>query len=377
MKNMIASSRKYLLLLALILFLLTPKHALRTKNIFYPESEAQHLSIILTGDLMMHATQFLSAQDPTDPGAYNFKPWFHYMRDYFSSADYVMGNFETTITENPNDYSDYPLFRSPHAIARDLRDAGFNLMAMANNHSLDNGLYGVETSLKYLRSEGIATTGTYLEDERPTPLIIEKNSIKIGILNATFSTNGISLTANAPHVVNRLDESFIDEQLNYLKEAQVDGILCFLHWGEEYQRAPNAYQKHWAKRLNEKGVDWVIGTHPHSIQPEEYLVNTQGHVTYVNYSLGNLISNQRWRYTDTGLAIKLAIQKYENTLTYEVTYNPFWVDKEDEKGRVAYTMLSLKTHTPLARVSHKDLSLMKEALEDFYELYPHARSLGP
>lgn len=377
MNKIISFSRKFILLLGLILFLLTPKHTLPTKGIFYPESEEQHISIILTGDLMMHTSQFISAQDSSDPSAYNFKPWFHYMMDYFSSADYVIGNFETTITENPTHYNDYPTFRSPHAIARDLRYAGFNIMAMANNHSLDNGLYGVETSLKHLRSEGIITTGTYLRDERATPLIIEKNSIKIGLLNATFSTNGISLPPNYPHVVNRLDESFIDEQLNYLRDAKVDGILCFVHWGDEYERAPNAYQKRWANHLNERGVDWVIGAHSHSLQPEEYMVNNQGHVTYVNYSLGNMISNQRWRYTDTGLAIKLAVQKNKNKLTYDVSYNPFWVDKYDEKGHVVYTMLPLKTHSPLARVSLKDLDLMKEALKDFYELYPHARTMSP
>jgi poly-gamma-glutamate capsule biosynthesis protein CapA/YwtB (metallophosphatase superfamily) len=363
---------------AVILLLLSqPAHALRDRRMFYGEEPTQSMTLILTGDLMMHATQYLSSEDPKDPSRYNFKPWFHYMMGLFSSADYVIGNFETTITENPAHYSGYPMFRSPHAIARDLNYAGFNVMVMANNHSLDNGLYGVETSLKHLRSQNILTTGTYLRDEIPIPLIIEKNGLRIGIINATYGTNGVPLPRDYPHVVNLMNESTFDTQIAHLKESKVDGILCFVHWGDEYQRSPNAYQKRWASHLNEKGVDWVIGAHPHSIQPEAYLENSKGHKTYVNYSLGNMISNQRWRYSDTGLALKLVIERKEGYLDYAISHHPFWVDKEDEHGNVAYTMLPLKTPYPLSRLSPKDVHLMKEALADFYELYPHAKTIKP
>ncbi len=338
----------------------------------YIEKNTRHLSIMFVGDLMVHGDQYRSSYDKANK-QYDFNPWFEYTKKIFSAPDLAMFNMETTLTENLKEVKGYPVFRSPTSLAEAIKNAGFDIAGTANNHSLDNRLYGVETTLKYLRENEILTTGTYAKNEVAKPLIIEKNGFKLGVIASTYGTNGFPLPKDAPHVVNLTSKEFYDEQIKQLKEAQVDGIICFIHWGHEYHRKPYPTQVELANYLAEQGVDWIIGSHPHSIQPDDWIETSHGK-TYVAYSLGNLVSNQRWRYSDTGLAVTLNISKTpDNVISTKVDYLPFWVDKYDEKGNMGYVILPLLNTPELKRISDKDKKLMDQALEDFYELYPQAK----
>lgn len=343
-------------------------------ELFYHDQELiiqDQMTLFLVGDLMLHGGQIKSSFD-SKSNTYQFKPWFQPLIGPISAADYAILNFETTLTEKSEEYSGYPMFRSPVQIAQDIANVGFDIAMTANNHSLDNRNYGIETTLRHLEKVGIKTTGTYLSNQKPEPLVIEKNGLKIGMFNVTYGTNGFALPKENPTGVNLLTEAVVDDQIAQLKAQQVDGILCFVHWGTEYQRSPSPAQKEWAKKMADKGVNWIIGSHPHSIQPEETITTAAGSKVYVNYSLGNFVSNQRWRYSDTGLALNLEIKRENGVFNTTVQHIPFWVDKETETGAVAYVALPLLKPLNLKRLSPKDQANMKQALGDFYQLYPQA-----
>lgn len=370
------SKKTVTLILCLLLILNSSffSFAHRETHLFYDPKERvtqDQITLFLAGDLMLHGGQIKSAYDPKT-NSYQFKPWFEHLIGPISASDYAILNFETTLTEKSQDYSGYPMFRSPVQIAEDMANVGFDIAMTANNHSLDNRLYGIETSLLHLERAGVKTTGTYARDQKPQPLVIEKNGLKIGMINVTYGTNGFALPKENPLAVNLLSDAVVDDQIAQLRGQNVDGILCFVHWGSEYQRAPSPAQKDWAKRLADKGVNWIIGSHPHVIQPEETITAASGARVYVNYSLGNFISNQRWRYSDTGLALNLEIKRENGVFSTKVTHLPFWVDKETETGAIDYVALPLLKPLNLKRLSPKDKANMGQALADFYQLYPQA-----
>ncbi len=327
----------------------------------------RELTLTFVGDIMVHTPQFKSARQAD--GSYSFDSWFHYVRAYFQDSDLMIGNLETTLSKR-NDISGYPSFHSPPQLASALKNAGFDILVTANNHSLDNHLYGVETTLQILRSLDIASTGTYLRDEPAQPLIVEKNDFKIGLIASTYGTNGIPLPKKYPHVVNLNSASLYQTQIKMLKENDVDTIIAFVHWGNEYQRRPSQNQIEFATQLAEMGVDIIIGSHPHVIQPDGW-IETADQKCYVVYSLGNAISNQRKRYRDSGLAVSLTLYKYANQKPSiaKIDYLPLWVDKHDENGNINYTMIPLDGIEQLDRLSATDKAKMAQALADFKALY--------
>ncbi len=333
----------------------------------YQSLSESEMTICFVGDIMVHDTQYLSAR--TSDGSYDFKPCFQYIKQRFSDADLLVGNLETTLTEQGN-YAGYPVFRSPAELAADLKDAGFDVVGTANNHSLDNRLYGVETTLALLKAAGIATTGSYRHDEAAQPLVVEKNGFKLGFIATTYGTNGFAPPAEYQHIVNLNDLSLYQSQIEQLKAQAVDGIIAIVHWGSEYQRQANEVQISFAEQLTALGVDIIIGSHPHVIQPDDWLT-VGDNKSYVAYSLGNLVSAQYWRYTDTGLALSLTLNKTagQKMTISTIEYDPVWVDRRDRDGQTSFVVVPLRDVPDLARFSDKDQAKMAQALDDFKSLY--------
>ncbi len=356
---------KIILIALSLLLTIQPAGQSRLSNRLYNALYERQISMTFVGDIMVHGAQHRSAR--RDDG-YDFNPCFQYVAANFQAADLMVGNLETTLTER-DDVSGYPVFRSPIQLADALKNAGFDVLVTANNHSLDNRLYGVETTLKALRERGLASTGTYRHDEAVEPLVVEKNGFKIGFIASTYGTNGFPLPSDYPHVVNLNDIALYERQIALLEAQQVDLIIAFVHWGNEYQRQPSEAQIDFANQLADLGVDAIIGSHPHVIQPDGWIGDERD--CYVVYSLGNVISNQRWRYSDCGLAVSLTFQKNGNQAPKisAVDYLPFWVDKHDQSGRVDYVMIPLDNPPDLARLSAEDKVLMREARDDFKQLY--------
>ncbi len=331
-------------------------------------STTQEFSIVCIGDIMCHNPQLIAAKKGD---IYDFNSNYEYIMPILSSADLSIANLETTLTDKKN-YSSFPCFKSPIELVKALKNNGIDIVTTSNNHSLDGGKNGVEFTIDALDNIELKHVGTCRETEKNLPLIVNIKNIKFGIISSTYGTNGLYLEQDCKHMVNINNSDAIVENIQYLKANKVDGILYFIHWGNEYQRNFNKEQYKTAKNAFENGVNWIIGSHPHVIQEAEGLENTNN---YVLYSLGNAISNQRWRYSDTGLLAKLYFEKplSKNLKLKKVEYHPFWVDKYDENGNIDYKILPiLENELPnIERISSQDKIKITQARSDFRELYPN------
>jgi poly-gamma-glutamate capsule biosynthesis protein CapA/YwtB (metallophosphatase superfamily) len=294
------------------------------------------LSLVFAGDIMGHDAQIEGAWDPAI-NDYNYEPTFRYVKPYIEQADIAIANLEVTLAGPP--YKGYPQFSSPDALAIAARDAGFDLLIQANNHALDRGKTGFRRTLTILDSLTIIHTGTFADStDRAAnyPLIVEKNAIRIALLNYTYGTNGLVIPN--PFIINRIDTSVIRYDLARAQLASPDFIIVTIHWGEEYQRSENASQRKLADFLLQHGADAIIGSHPHVVQPIQTYPNqnsTSHHI--VVYSLGNFVSNQRAQYKDGGIIVELNLKKSAgNTVVDQFSYLPTWVYRKDLPGKSTF-----------------------------------------
>lgn len=271
----------------------------------YPREE---VSILFTGDLMLHGPQIKAAKTQN---SYNFLECFEDVKEDISKANIAIGNLEVTLGGKP--YTGYPQFSSPDQFAVDLKEIGFDVLLTANNHCLDRRKKGLERTIKILDSLSIKRTGTFIDKadrHKNHPLFLVKGNIKIAILNYTYGTNGIR--RQEPNIVNYIDKKIIKQDITTAKLNHADIIIACIHWGIEYKSQPNNTQKKLTNWMIDNGVDHIIGSHPHVIQPFEVIPDCQKYKKhFVVYSLGNFISNMSRPRTDGGLMIQLNFSKYE------------------------------------------------------------------
>ena len=271
----------------------------------------KRLTLLFVGDLMQHQAQIDAARRAD--GTYDYSHCFALVKDDISRADIAIGNLEVTLGGEP--YRGYPQFSAPDEYLQAIHDAGFDILGTANNHSLDRRKRGLERTLALADSLGIPTMGTYRDSTdrlQRYPLMVEKNGVRIALLCATYGTNGIASTA--PNIVNSLNRQELAADIRRARSLKPDAIIAFVHWGNEYQQQPNAEQRQLAKWLIEQGVDHIIGSHPHVVQPIE-LVPSAEHPTHhaIVYSLGNYVSNMSIAHGDVGLAVELTLEKIAGT----------------------------------------------------------------
>ena len=270
---------------------------------FTPDS----ISLLFVGDLMQHQPQIAAAKGAG--GKYDYSDCFKHLANEIGKADLAIGNLEVTLGGKP--YSGYPAFSAPDEFAESARNAGFDVLLTANNHCLDRGKKGLVRTLDILDSLRIIHTGTFRTNEERQahyPLLIEKKGFRIVLLNYTYGTNGIAVSS--PNVVNFIEEKHIYRDILKARLMRPDVIIACMHWGIEYNMLPEKYVRDLAKRMIGLGVDHVIGSHPHVIQPIEVWddeATPDRHV--VAYSLGNFISNMSRRNTDGGLLLKISLRK--------------------------------------------------------------------
>jgi hypothetical protein len=295
--------------------------------------DTQKIVIVFVGDIMGHDAQIEGAYIDS-ANAYNYEPTFRYVKDYISAADIAVGNLEVTLAGKP--FKGYPQFSSPDELALAARDAGFDVFITANNHALDRGAQGMERTITMLDSFNIIHAGIYRsEAERETryPLIIESKGVRLAILNYTYGTNGLSV--NLPYIINRIDTAQIKKDLLKAQLAKPDYIICTMHWGVEYERTENKVQQSLARFMFENGVDAIIGSHPHVIQPvriENCSISDTAKKCPVVYSLGNFVSNQRAEYKDGGIIAELHLSKVNEKVIFDsICYLPYWVYRQEVK----------------------------------------------
>lgn len=286
----------------------------------------QQVKLLFVGDLMQHQAQIDAARRAD--GHYDYTHCFSLVRERITKADIAIGNFEVTLGGAP--YRGYPQFSAPDEYLFAMKDAGFDILATANNHSLDRHRRGLERTLTLIDSASLTSVGTYrdaADRAQRYPLIVEKNGLRIALLCGTYGTNGIATTP--PNIVNSLSRDELSADIRRARSLSPDLIIAFVHWGNEYQRYPNAEQQSLAHWLISQGVDHVIGSHPHVVQPIEFIPSTE-HPTHhaVVYSLGNYVSNMSIAHGDVGLCVELTIEKIGTaTRLKALDYDFVWTER--------------------------------------------------
>ncbi len=279
------------------------------------------ISMIFAGDIMGHERQ-INAAFCNEKQEYDYTHCFQYVKPILSDFDLAIGNLEVTLPGKPP-YAGYPQFKSPDALAYALKHAGFNGLVTANNHSNDGYGAALIHTIDTLRGLNFYQTGTFknmAERDSLYPLIIKKNGFKIALLNYTYGTNWIP--DEPPTFVNLIDEELMLEDLEKTNSLNPDIVIAFMHWGNEYELHENQEQRETAKLLAENGVDLIIGSHPHVIQPVKYIKTSQNDSVLTVYSLGNYISNQFRPNTDGGMMFEITYKK--NKYTGEIVKDSYY-----------------------------------------------------
>lgn len=302
-------------------------------------SESSVIRLIFVGDVMGHSTQIKGALHDGGGNYYNYAPTFEGVKNYISSADIAVANLEVTFAGPP--YTGYPTFSSPDILAVALKDAGFDMLLTANNHIMDNGTKGMNRTLNVLDSLAIPNTGSFKDSaawRANHPLIMEKNGFRLAFLNYTYGSN--MGKPKSPAIVNCIDTVQMAADLNKARKLNADYFIACVHWGEEYQNTENAAQRQTAGFLARNGCHLIVGAHPHAMQPIKKIAGAGADSALVAYSLGNFVSNQRWRYSDGGIALDVTLTKTGGDVQlHSHAYEPFWIVRFPDKGVQIYRMI--------------------------------------
>ncbi len=313
--------------------------------------KADTCTLLFVGDVMSHSPQIKSAYRP-ESRSYDYNSCFDSLRTLISSADLAVANLETPLAGKP--YRGYPQFSAPDALAKALQNAGFDILGTSNNHTADRGRKGAIRTLDVLDNLGLKHFGSYRsaeEREEANPLILEVKGIRLALLAYTYGLNGMPMPK--PAVVDTIQREQMSLDLWRADSLGADYKIVFIHWGEEYQSKPNKAQKDLAEWLHEEGADAIIGSHPHVVQGSAFLRDSIYDDTFVAYSLGNFISNQRTPPATRGglmLGLRL-VSRMEGKPTDKaphrvvrldsVSYNFAFVNKRTPKGKLIYRLLPL------------------------------------
>ncbi|HBS03592.1 MAG TPA: capsule biosynthesis protein CapA [Leptospiraceae bacterium] len=307
------------------------------------------LKFAVVGDLMGHDEQIKSAYDP-ECKCYDYASVFEDTAPIFKEADLAIGNLEVTLPGKPEKYNGYPLFGSPDAYAEAMCNAGFDILTLANNHTMDTGKEGVMRTHRVVQKLGMIGLGVYPDkksrEENSVP-VIEKNGFRIAMLNYTYGTNGIPVPPGVQ--INHIHPARIRQDLKKASTMNVDLKMVFFHFGAEYTREPNNYQKQMVEVAVQAGADIVIGGHPHVLQPFEkrFVKGANGILrpVLIAYSLGNFVSHQIRRYTDGGMIFRFTVVQGEDGLVIkDVDYVPVLVYIDHSGKRPLYRVLPVEQY---------------------------------
>ncbi|MBS5124176.1 MAG: CapA family protein [Clostridium sp.] len=314
--------------------------------------EIKYIDIVSLGNLIIHQSQINGAKNEN---GYDFSPSFQYIKEMVSEADISLGILEGALAGG--EPTGYPIFNSPDEVIDSLRDTGIDVVNYANNHIYDYDDEGLQRTIEITKEKGLDVLGVKSTEEEKSYLVKEVDGVKIGFASYVFETAAVNgyktinsnpVSINSENLINTFNyndlESFynrIASEISAMKAEGVEFIIASMHWGEEYNTYIEATQNEIAKKLNELGVDIILGGHPHVIQPYEIICNESGHSTFVIYSQGNSLSNQSEQEigvaeSEDGIMIKFTLEKKDGNVSLkEYKIIPTWVYKE-EKGDGTY-----------------------------------------
>ena len=327
-------------------------------------SAQERITLLFVGDLMQHDAQIKAARTPN---GYDYSDCFKHVSSEIGKADIAVANLEVTLGGKP--YRGYPSFSAPDEFLYAVKNAGFDVLLTANNHCLDRGKRGLERTAQVLDSLQIPFLGTYRTPEeriKRYPLLIEKNGFRLALLAYTYDTNG--LRPSEPNFVNYIDREQMKEDILAARRLRPDAIIACMHWGLEYHSLLNAAQKELADWLISQGVDHVIGSHPHVVQPMEVRPDIKTPAKHlVVYSLGNFISNMSKENTDGGAMVQMVLSKKAGiTRLEDCSYSLVWTSRP---------LLSKKKNFMLYPASHINQPIQNEEFKSFSKFLNNTRSL--
>ena len=256
-----------------------------------PTPEPPTIQLVMVGDMLMHERVMESGLQ--EDGSYQYDHLFMHVQERIEAADLALVNQETILGGTEIGLTGYPCFNSPYELGVAEVEAGFDVILHGTNHALDKGKRGAVNCMNFWEEQypEIAYLGINRSQEAQDSniYVYEQDGMRIAILNYTYGTNGISTPEGMPYLVNYMDEEKILADLK-LAEEQADFTVVCPHWGNEYYLGISSSQKKWTKLFLENGVDLVIGTHPHVIEPVEWVQDEEGNRMLVYYSLGNFVN---------------------------------------------------------------------------------------
>ena len=281
-------------------------------------------------------------------GTYDYRSLFAPVKNIVENADLAYIDQEVHVGGAELGARGYPSFNTTDEMADAVVDAGFDLVASATNHAYDWGPYGaIEHSRSVWNALPVAFTGTATNESEAADIpVVERNGVKFALLSYTYGLNGYQKDDIADYYVNLYDEQRLTEDVEKARKA-ADVVIVAMHWGEEYQSEPTDEEKRYAQLLADLGVDVVVGSHPHIIQPMTWVKGKGGNNTLVCYSLGNFIMN----YTDPapyqtleGMMACDFVKSGEGTVSIE---NVKWIPLVYHAQVGQYAVFAVKDYPPL------------------------------
>ncbi len=344
----------------------TPTTVTTTQPPVYKMSSA---TILSTGDIMVHEPQLTGAKVP-GKDEWDFSAFFKEAASYFKAADFAVANLETTFAGNEKRaYSGYPIFNTPDSLIDTIKTSGLSMVLTSNNHCYDTGSAGFARTQQVLKEKGVPYIGTRQTEEDTAYAVQDINGIRVGMAAFTYETsrnNGVKAINGLPvktadfnllhsFSYDYLDDFYaqVDDVIVGMKQAGAEVIIFYMHWGDEYKTTQNSWQEKIAQQLCEKGIDIIVGGHPHVIQPITMLTSADGgHQTVCLYSAGNAVSNQRQErmvscpsgHTEDGLLFYCTFDKYSDgkIVLSAVDIIPTWVDRYSGGSGYQYTIYPLE-----------------------------------
>lgn len=252
----------------------------------------RRFTVVGSGDVLLHPGLWRQAQrDARAAGrsGYDFRPMLAGVAATVSAADLAICHLETPLGAPDGPFSGYPIFNVPPQIAPALRETGYDACSTASNHTLDKGEAGIRRTLDALDAAGLRHTGSArTAAEAAAPTILDVRGVRVALLSYTFSFNGLRRPAGRAWVANLLDLEAVRAAARRARDAGAEVVILSVHWGTEYQHAPNAQQRRLARELlGASDVELILGHHAHVVQPFERIGGG-----WVAYGLGNHLSWQ-------------------------------------------------------------------------------------
>lgn len=327
--------------------------------------------IMAHGDLLYHDLLYMSALQPD--GTYDFSENFTYVKPWIEQADLAIADYEGTISPD-FPLAGYPLFNAPEVVAKNISEAGYDVVDLAHNHILDSRLSGLISTVAAFKDVNVDSVGVYAEGNRSTaPIYIrEVNGIKIAILAYAYGFNGMEGLLTQEEYDSYLSDFNRQKMQEEIEKAEKEADITIVmpQTGVEYQLEPTEEQVTLYHQMVDWGADLVLGGHPHVAEPSE-TIEKDGEKKLIIYSMGNFISNQRIetmgdtpnsQWTERGVLMDVTLEKKDGiTRIQTAKAHPTWVSK-----------VSKGTYSPLGNELFTYQTLI---LEDFVQGGKHYGSL--